>query len=107
MQYTGGENHFISLAEAAEMTERYRKDAGTDAVLAGFFGKDTILRILSQANCCGIRIYYAKSEDNSPQFVITGVNREGDDLYDGELAEYAIACPPNCSKENPLNSSTT
>jgi len=57
-----------------------------------------------QEGCVGIRIYFAKTESDEITLVLAGVKNNGDDMYDGELAEHAIPCPPLCSSSNSLNS---
>jgi hypothetical protein len=39
-----------------------------------------------------------------PVLVVTGVDANKDDLYQGTLAEHADRCPMWCSQGNPLNS---
>jgi hypothetical protein len=104
MPFTGNENHWISLEEAAKLTRNYREAAGSGAILGGFFGKNAILDILNQSGCVGLRIYYGQSDDDKSRFVLTGVNSDEDDLYEGHLAEISIDCPPHCPKANPLTS---
>jgi hypothetical protein len=95
-------NHSISLEDAAKMTARYRKAAG--APLAAAFGKAAMLKILDQDDCIGFRAYYAKNEKDELTLMLAGITENGDDLYEGELAEYGAACPPFCGASNPLNS---
>ena len=108
MNYTGHEDHSISLLDAAVMTKRFRdSQAGTGFIIAEYFGRDAISSILSQVDCVGIRLYYALDSENVPNLVITGVNKNGDDLCNGVLAENGLGCPTSCSVANPLNSAWT
>jgi hypothetical protein len=102
MTFTGNENHEISLEKAIEFTKRYRESAGPKANLAGFFGKTTLLKILNQQDCVGIRIYHGLNDDNTLTFVLVGANASEEDLFKGELAEYATQCPPFCDFKSPL-----
>jgi hypothetical protein len=104
MSFTGNENHHIGLQDAAKLTANYRQTSEKDALLASYFSKSALQKVLDQPNCIGIRIYYALSNDGKQEFVISGVNSEENDLYNGELLEYGVGCPPNCSISNPLNS---
>ena len=105
MDYTGNENHEISLNEAAELTQRFRDNLPViDITTAEYFGKSALEDLLSQNGCVGIRVYYGIDSDMKKRLVIVGVNGEGNDLYEGNLMEVGVICPPFCSSNNPLNS---
>jgi len=101
---TGNEEHHIAVDDAARLTASYRKEAGPDAFKAAYFGKEILRAILAQEGCVGIRAYYAKHHDGTPTFVLTGADENGNDLYDGVLAQDPWSCPPWCSEVNVLNS---
>lgn len=103
MAFTGNEDHSIPLATASEWTKNYRL-ANPNQINGHYFGKDAIQAILAQNNCVGIRIYYALNEAGVKQLIITGVDANENDLYNGLLAERSIQCPPTCGVSNPLNS---
>lgn len=100
MAFTGNEEHSISLDDASKLTKNYRESM----ILGGFFGKETLLKILDQEDCVGIRIYNALDEDRTPQFVLVGVDADEKDMEKGELAERSILCPPRCGPISKLNS---
>jgi hypothetical protein len=102
MSFNGNEDHRINLDEAIELTKNFRKSVFPGDLLAGFFGKATLQRMLNQDGCVGIRIYYGLTTDKKPSFVLVGVNADEEDLYQGELAEYATPCPPFCDPHSPL-----
>lgn len=104
MNFDGNEDHHISLQEAAMLTMKYRESANDEEAkfLGGYFGKQTISRILNQDDCVGIRIYNAKSENGQRNFVLVGVDAEGEDLAGGELAEFVLGCPPFCPNASEL-----
>lgn len=104
MSFTGEEDHSISLEDAAELTARYRQTAGTGAILGGYFSKEAVKAIIEQDNCVGIRYYYGRAADGKPKLVMVGVLANEDDIADGQLAEFGADCPPNCGKNNELNS---
>ncbi|MCC6369602.1 MAG: hypothetical protein IT236_01215 [Bacteroidia bacterium] len=104
MSFTGHEDHSITLAEASEWTANYRATISSGGTIAHFFGKDAIQAILDQSGCVGIRIYYAIDDLGNKQLVLVGANADENDLYEGLLADRALACPINCSSPNPLNS---
>lgn len=103
MSFTGNENHDISLQEAAELTANYR-NANPGQTLGHFFGATAIAAILGQEGCVGIRLYYAITNAGQKQLVVVGVNADGNDLYNGLLADRSFNCPPVCGISNPLNS---
>ncbi len=104
MAFTGRENHSITLEEARKLTANYRNRAGKDAVLAGFFGKETIQKIIDQDGCVGIRYYYALTDEGKPALVLVGVDANENDIIDGVIAEVSLPCPPYCGEEATLRS---
>ena len=102
--FNGNENHDITLAEAAELTKRYRDQMNSTDRKGGFFGKEKLLEILNQTDCVGIRYYYGLDRDNKQVLVLTGVLANEDDMVDGVLAELALPCPIRCGNDNALNS---
>jgi hypothetical protein len=103
MSFTGEENHYITLNEAAELTANFRNEHPS-SILGEYFSKKAIMDILEQSNCVGIRIYFGEDKAHVPHFVITGVDSDENDLYTGLLAEKGWKCPPHCGGINPLNS---
>ncbi len=103
MNFTGNENHQITLEEASALTARYRATANAADAKAEYFGKDALISLLSQNACVGVRIYYGVDENNVKKLVLVGVNAEGNDMCEGELMEKGTLCPPICSADNPLN----
>jgi hypothetical protein len=102
MSFTGNEDHRISLDEAIDLTKRYRDSVSSGTLLAGFFGKATLQRLIDQKNGVGIRIYLGKTSDNAQCFVLVGATKDEKDLYSGELAEISTPCPPFCDMNSPL-----
>ena len=102
--FTGNEPHDISLADASRLTKRFRDSVAEDAIKGGFFGRLAFEKILVQDGCVGIRCYFAAFDDGSPTIVMTGVTREGNDIWDGVVNEDILPCPPYCGATNSLNS---
>lgn len=107
MSFTGNEEHTITLAAAAAMTKNYRDNAGSNAIIAHYFGKSELQDLLDQSNCVGARIYYALTAEGKKQLVIVGVNSSENDLYEGILLDRGVTCPEHCSTANPLNTTVT
>jgi hypothetical protein len=104
MSFTGNEDHSITLADAAEMTARFRDNMPWDDTIAEFFGKSALLAILNQEDCVGIRLYFGFDDQMRPSMVAVGAKANQDDLVNGYLAERALKCPIYCSSANDLNS---
>ena len=108
MAFTGNEDHSISLQDAAVLTKNYRDSQTTlDYIKGEFFGKQSILNILNQANCVGIRVYYGVENDagiNTPHLVICGATSDENDMENGLLAEKGMTLPPSNTLNNSLNS---
>ena len=102
--FTGNKPHEISLQDAALLTKRFRDTVSEDAIKGGFFARNAFERTLAQEGCVGIRCYFAAFDDGSPTIVIVGVNRHGNDIWNGSLSEEWIPCPPKCPTKNALNS---
>lgn len=103
MIYTGQEDHSISLKDAIALTTNYRNSApGTNPFLGGYFGKSAVQAILNQQGCVGIRVYNAKAASGTFNYVIVGVNSNGEDMEDGNLAEHGAGCPPFCAPDSKL-----
>lgn len=103
MAFTGNEDHSISLQMASAWTQNYR-NANPNQINGHYFGKTAIDAILAQPGCVGIRIYYAINDIGVKQLIVTGVDANENDLYNGLLAERSVLCPPTCGISNPLNS---
>jgi len=104
MSYTGNEDNSIDLEEASELTQNFRDNSASGTTIGHYFGKTRINAITAQDDCVGIRIYYGQTTTGQKQLVIVGVDSNGDDLYEGLLADKSQPCPSACSAANPLNS---
>ena len=93
---TGNENHNIELLDAQQMIHHFQMNNPEQDVVGGYFGKAAFQRILNQDGCVGIRYYFGISEDGHPNLVLVGVDKLGNDLVKGELAERSLPCPPMC-----------
>jgi hypothetical protein len=96
------QDHRITLAEAIEMTAKYREGDSFTGDFGGFFSRSALLAILEQSDCAGIRYYYGLNSDGKPVLVLVGATAENVDLYNGELCEMATPCPSFCDLDSPL-----
>lgn len=116
--------HSIPLAQAIEMTRRYRTNR--ENILTEQYREHEILptcetfdaasiqKLIDQANCVSIRIYYGMDESLGIHAIIVGADSEGRDILpltasdadgspEGEIMEDGIRCPKMCPPESPLN----
>lgn len=86
----------ITLQQAAERTALFRNEYVThkfdreEIIRANMFSKETILEVLNQPGCCGIRIYNSVNPDGidpttkSPgpvrELILVGTDNEGNDM---------------------------
>ena len=96
MAFTGNEEHTVTLEEAKELIANYQESEGAEDILACYFGKTFLLSVLNQEGCVGIRIYNGRKEDGKLEFVIVGVDSDGEDLKEGILGNRSAPCPPYC-----------
>lgn len=102
--FTGTEDHSISLKDASRLTKRFRDTMPPETVKGGYFGRMIFEEILAQEGCVGIRCYFASFDNGAPTVVLVGVERTGNDLWEGVLGEDTLPCPPYCPEFNLLNS---
>ena len=117
-----GVDHFITLAQAKEMTALYRaeKDNILDPQYRGqdilsiceTFNRDIFDVILAETDCVGLRIYFGMKPDLKVKTILVGVNSKGEDILptatkialtegddgdgDGNLGQDGQPCPPWC-----------
>src|SRR5437762_1736865 len=98
------DNHNIDLTTASEWTKNFRDSAPPNSIICQSFDRYILDDILAQTGCEGMRIYYARDDQNKKRLVITGVDSDGNDMYNGILGERAYPTPPTVIAPNPLNS---
>ncbi|MFQ5605078.1 MAG: hypothetical protein ACE5HS_17580 [bacterium] len=104
VKFNGEEDHSISLSEASELTANFQKQITPNQVIGGYFGKNAIINILQQDGAVGLRYYYGLDKDGLPHIVLVGVDKNGNDMINGLLAQRSAMCPPYCPEDNDLNS---
>ncbi len=97
VNFAGYKNQSISFQEAKGLIKTYERIAASDAVIAQYFGKDLVDKILAQPGCVGVRMYYGKHTNGKPGVIIVGVDKYGKDMASGVLAMPACICPPLCN----------
>lgn len=118
-----GNNQFISLDKAIEMTKLYRD--GKEKILAPEYKGQNILllsetfsreafdSILSQPDCAGIRIYFGMDEAMTVRVIAVATNKDNADILpsaskdgdteEGDIVEQGQGCPNLCPPPSPLN----
>ena len=96
------QDHQISLADAKRYIANYSENPTAPTIKAGFFWRSIFDKILEQPGCVGIRIYYAKMDDDSPTFVIVGVDEQEKEITAGIIGQVVKPCPPYCETESEL-----
>lgn len=102
MAFDGTEGGEITLTSAGAMTAKYRRD-NPNQILAHFFGKDIITKILDQEGCIGLRLYHGVDEDGKKELVIVGADSDENDMLE-IVVDLSRPCPNVCGDPNPLNS---
>jgi hypothetical protein len=115
-------NHFISLAAAKDMTERYRMHR--ESILKTEFQNQNLLPIcesfdkspfealLSKSNCAGLRIYYGMDENLKIHAIIVAFDEQNEDILpsslneteDEDIIDNGNRCPELCPPSSELNS---
>ena len=110
----------ITLFEAVELTQRYRK-AAPASEHGGFFWAEGFRDVLDQPGCIGLRYYHGLDDDGQYRIVIVGVDASGADIVkpgkqraSAQVAKAAMGevtavlldrswpCPPMCDPNSPL-----
>lgn len=116
-------NHFISLAEAVDLTTRYRQHRN-DVLLPDYQNRDLLAicetfdraavdALLAKPGCARIRIYYGMDTDFKIHAIIVAADENDQDILplspltseeeDEDILERANRCPDLCPPESPLN----
>jgi hypothetical protein len=96
------QDHQISLTDAKRYIENYSKNPTVPTIKGGFFWRAIFDKILEQPGCVGITIYYAKTDEGEPTFVIIGVNDQEKEITEGIIGQVVLPCPPYCTTESIL-----
>lgn len=118
-------NHFITVAEAAAMTSRYRNQK--ENILKTEYRGQNILcysetfhraafdALLGKPGCQNLRIYYGMADDLKIHAIIVGVDSQNADMLPATNAlsaltedvdsvfDRGIRCPDLCPDPSPLN----
>jgi len=96
VNFTDYKNQNVSFQEATGLLKTHGRIAASDAVIAQYFGKNIVDKILAQPGCVGVRMYYGKHTNGKPCVLILGADKYGKDMVRGVLAMPTMYCPPLC-----------
>ncbi len=111
MSFTGNEGGPISRETAKNWTKNYEdaetaREPGKTATKAHFFGKESILKLLNQEGCVGMRIYYAQDENGDKKLLLVGAKNDQEDILPTDMKaaseesdiilDLSWPCPPYC-----------
>ncbi len=107
-QFTGFEDHSITVEEAQQMMDDFQADNPFETY-GWYFSRNAFEYILSNPAVVGIRIYGGLNADGSFSPVLIGADAAGKDLIkspalkksmedplDNGIREKVIPCPPIC-----------
>lgn len=100
----------ITLSEAQNWAQRWNTEKITffeDKDLKAFKILGSVIKdVTAPTNVVDIRTYFGLDENLEAHLIIVGVDENGDDLIDEDngyyIYNFALACPNNCSKSNPV-----
>ncbi len=93
----------ITLQEAQELTFAYQDSAmAVNQTIATSVDKTSILNLLNQPNCEGMRMYFGLDENNKLTLVIVGTNNLGNDMTTGQILDRMNLCPFYCDNNSSL-----
>lgn len=96
-KFSAADGSAIGKTIADKWIENYKqKNPGRGEIVAHFFGRDIIDKILAQEECLGIRIYYGLDEAGNKQLLLMGAKENGANLSSGIIGDASKPCPPYC-----------
>jgi hypothetical protein len=86
----------VSFQDTKDVINSSQRITASETVIAQYFGKDVVDKILAQSGCVGVRMYYGIRTNGKPGVIILGVDKYGKDIVTGVLASPTFYCPPFC-----------
>ncbi len=97
----------ITIEEATKLTRIYRNSlqfSNNHGIKAHYFSKGLIDDLLKPEGCIGVRIYHGLEYDENgnavPRLVLTGVDKDNNDMTSEKLLDRGDPCPPYCTGGN-------
>ena len=95
--FKGNEPHEVPPERGKSYIRTWLAAHPNTPIRAHFFGRQVLMKLLREPGVVGLRFHHAQSEQGAETLVITGVDSDGKDLWEGTVAEQALPCPPLCS----------
>lgn len=107
------QGHGIRLADAAAMTEAYRKIRTVAYPVCETFRREAVVLMLANPQCVSMRIYYGLKADGTVHAILVAADENGADILpitlpgsgeeEGVILQDAQRCPDECLPPSPLN----
>jgi hypothetical protein len=93
----------ITLQEAQELTFAYQDSTiALNQTIATSVDKTSLLNLLNQTDCEGMKMYFGLDDNNKLTIVCVGLDSIGNDMTSGQLLDRLSRCPPFCDDTSSL-----
>jgi hypothetical protein len=86
-----------STQKVTTLTNVHQITVSSNDVIAQYFGKGVVEKIMKQPGCVAVRIYYGKRANGKSGFMFIGVDKNGRDIEPTILTGPSTYCPPICN----------
>ena len=104
MAFNGNEGEMIDPATAQKWIDNYQKGIDPKDTKWVFYGFRKLSELIGQENAIGIRMYFAKNDEEQDIVVLVATNAEGKNLapidgssLEGLVLDKSTNCPPYCT----------
>ncbi|HNQ13521.1 MAG TPA: hypothetical protein PKM16_09975, partial [Bacteroidia bacterium] len=80
MEFTGNEDNQISFEKGGKLTKKYRDQMSGKDIKGGYISKESLLALLNQDGCVGMRYYYGLNKEDVQELVLVGVLANMNDI---------------------------
>lgn len=92
-QFTGKENHSVTVLEAIEFIKNGRVRPNLGCNTSCFFDRRAVEATIDQPGAVGLRYYYGLTEDTRKVLLLVGADADRQDLLDGEPVQRSVFNP--------------
>lgn len=97
-------SNILTVEQAVTMMKRYRNSAlfsQYQGKLGATIAKSSILRLVQQSGCAGLRSYFGLTNSGTPVLVFVSTTGTADDM-NALFDDRGANCPPDCKEPPPL-----